>query len=288
MKSHEDELAFLKYISTQIRVQVLRMSHEAKSSHVGSSLSIADLLAVLYGKIMRINPSVPDMPWRDRFILSKGHGCSAVYAVLSEMGFFPKDWLDTYKDVGSCLPRHIAHSVPGVEASTGSLGHGLAIGCGMALAGKRGGQGYRVFVLLSDGECDEGSTWEAALFAPHHKLDNLVAIVDYNKLQACGKVKEILNLDPLGAKWQVFGWEVREIDGHNMEEVVDTLSSIPFAISKPSCIVAHTVKGKGVSFMENQVSWHYKCPNKEELELALKELSMLSVSVNAHAAVGEE
>lgn len=287
MKSHEDELGFLQDLSTWIRVQVLRMSYEAKSSHVGSSLSIADLVAVLYGKIMRINPSIPDMPWRDRFILSKGHGCSAVYAVLAEKGFFPKDWLSTYKDAGSRLPRHITHSVPGVEASTGSLGHGLAIGCGMALVGKRGGQGYRVFVLLSDGECDEGSTWEAALFAPHHKLDNLVAIVDYNKLQACGKVKEIMNLDPLGAKWQAFGWTVREIDGHNLEEIVDALSSLPFVLGKPSCIVAHTVKGKGVSFMENQVSWHYKCPNEEELVQALKELNTSNVSLKASATVGE-
>lgn len=274
MNYPEDELIFLKNLSTQIRAQVLRMSHKARSSHIGSSLSIADLLAVLYARIMRLDPAIPDMPDRDRFILSKGHGCAAVYAILAEKGYFPKDWLNTYQDEGSRLPRHITHSVPGVEASTGSLGHGLAIGCGMALAAKRDGQAYRVFALLSDGECNEGSTWEAALFAPHHQLDNLVAIVDYNKLQAFGRVKEVLNLDPLAAKWQAFGWCVREIDGHNLEQILDTLSDIPFAASQPSCIIAHTIKGKGVSFMENQLAWHYRYPSEGELSQALKELGV--------------
>ncbi len=269
-----EELNSLQNLSRQIRAHVLRMSHQAKSSHVGSSLSIVDLLTALYDRIMRLNPAIPDAPDRDRFILSKGHACAAVYAVLAEKGVFPKDWLATYHEEGSLLTRHITHTVPGVEASTGSLGHGLAIGCGMALAAVQDGQNYRIFMLLSDGECDEGSTWEAALFAPHHKLDNLVAIVDYNKLQAFGKVKEVLDLDPLAAKWQAFGWAVREIDGHDFGQILDALTSVPLVTGKPTCIVAHTVKGKGVSFMENELAWHYKPPDKEELSQALQELGV--------------
>jgi len=263
-------------LATQIRAHVLRMIHRARSSHVGTCLSIADLLAVLYGGILRVNPSQPDWPDRDRFILSKGHGCAAVYAVLAEQGFFPKEWLDTYYLDGSHLAGHITHhGVPGVEASTGSLGHGLSIGCGIALAGKHDKQPYRVFVLLSDGECDEGSTWEAVLFAPHHRLDNIIAVVDYNKIQSLGMVKEILNLEPLAEKWRAFGWAVQEIDGHNLEQIESALLSIPFRQGQPSCIIAHTVKGKGVSFMENQVDWHYNYPNAEQLRQALAELGVL-------------
>jgi len=248
--------------ATKIRAHVLRMTHRAKSSHVGSSLSIADLLAVLYGGILRVDTNQPDWADRDRFILSKGHGSAAIYAVLAERGFFPREWLDTFYQSGSHLAGHITHhGVPGVEASTGSLGHGLSIGCGMAMAAKKDGQQYRVFTLLSDGECDEGSIWEAALFAPHHQLENIVAIVDYNKIQAFGMVKEVLNLEPLANKWLAFGWAVQEIDGHSFEQIESALLSVPFKPRQPSCIIAHTVKGKGVSFMENQVAWHYKSPN---------------------------
>lgn len=264
-----------KTLATQIRAHVLRMSHQAKSSHVGTCLSIADILAVLYSGILQVAPSRPDWPKRDRFILSKGHGCAAVYAVLAEKGFFPIEWLDTYQDDGSRLTRHITHyGTPGVEASTGSLGHGLSIGCGMALAGKQGGHHYRIFVLLSDGECDEGSTWEAALFAPHHHLDNIIAIVDYNKIQSLGAVKEVLDLEPLAEKWRSFGWAVQEISGHDFEQIENVLRSVPFETGRPSCIIAHTVKGKGVSFMENQVAWHYKPPDNEELLQALAELGV--------------
>jgi transketolase len=249
------------------------MTHRARSSHVGTCLSIADILAVLYGEVLHVDPARPDWPDRDRFILSKGHGVAAVYAVFAERGFFPKEWLDTYCQDGSKLAGHITHhGVPGVEASTGSLGHGLSIGCGMALAGKRDGRPYRVFVMLSDGECDEGSTWEAVLFAPHHRLDNLIAIVDYNKIQAFGAVKEVLDLEPLADKWRAFRWTVREIDGHDYEQIEDALTSVPFEPGKPSCIIAHTVKGKGVSFMENQLAWHYKSPNDEQLAQALAEI----------------
>jgi len=234
-----------------------------------------DLLTVLYTKVLKVHPAKPDWPDRDRFILSKGHGCGSVYAVLAERGFFPMKWLDTFFQDGSHLMGHITHhGVPGVEASTGSLGHGLSIGCGMALAGKRDARDYRVFVMLSDGECDEGSTWEPALFAPHHRLDNLIAIVDYNKIQSLGRVEDVIDLEPLGDKWRAFGWAVQEIDGHDFQQIEDALLSIPFKSQQPSCIIAHTVKGKGVSFMENQLIWHYYSPDKEELAQALAELEV--------------
>jgi transketolase len=234
---------------------------------------MADLLAVLYGGILRVNPGDPQWPERDRFILSKGHACAALYVALAERGFFPKVWLDDFYQNGSPLAGHATHSgVPGVEVSTGSLGHGLAIACGMALAAKRDGRAYRVFALLSDGECDEGSTWEAALFAPHHHLDNLVVIVDYNKIQSLGTVKEVLDLEPFRAKWEAFGWAAREIDGHDLGQIEKTLSQVPFEQDKPTCVIAHTVKGRGVSFMENNLLWHYRTPDAEEMNQALAEL----------------
>lgn len=262
-----------KGLANRLRQHVLKMTCRARSSHVGTCLSMVDVLAVLYGSELRVKPSAPDWPDRDRFILSKGHGCAALYAVLAERGFFPLEWLESFYQDGSLLAGHITHTgVPGVDASTGSLGHGLPIACGVALAGKRDGRPYRVFTLLSDGECDEGSTWEAALFAPHHRLDNLVAIVDSNKIQSLGRVEEVLNLEPLGGKWKTFGWSVREIDGHNLDEIRGALSAVPFELGLPSCVIAHTVKGKGVSFMENRLLWHYRPPSDEELERALVEL----------------
>ena len=264
-------------LSKVIRRQVLVMTHRANSSHVGTCLSMADLLAVLYTSVLRINPAQPDWPDRDRFILSKGHGAAAIYALLAEIGFFPKAWLEIYCQDGSRLAGHITHhGVPGVEVSTGSLGHGLSIGCGMALAGKRDGRPSRVFVLLSDGECDEGSTWEAVLFAAHHNLDNLVAIIDYNRIQSLGRVDEVLKLDPFRDKWQAFRWAVREIDGHNHEQIREVLTRVPWEPGSPSCIIANTVKGKGVRFMENQLAWHYKSPNADELRRALAELEALA------------
>jgi transketolase len=193
--------------------------------------------------------------------------------VLAERGFFPVSWLDTFYQNGSRLAGHATHThVPGVEISTGSLGHGLSIACGMALAAKRDNKSYRIFALLSDGECDEGSTWEPVLFAPHHRLDNLIAIIDYNKIQSLGTVKEVMDLEPLADKWRSFGWAVREIDGHNITEIDQILSGIPFELGRPSCVIAHTVKGKGVSFMENTLLWHYRSPQGEEFEAALAEL----------------
>lgn len=263
-----------KVLATRIRAHALRMVHRAGSAHIGSCLSIADLLAVLYAGVLKLDPAQPHWPKRDRFILSKGHAAAALYAALAEKGFFSMEWLDNYCQDNSHLAGHVTWDVPGVEVSTGSLGHGLPIGCGMALAGKRDNQTYRVFVLMSDGECDEGSTWEAALFAPHHQLDNLIAIVDYNKIQSFGTTKEVLGLDPLAEKWRTFGWSVEEINGHDLGQIEDLLLSIPFQRGQPSCIVAHTVKGKGVSFMENQLAWHYKAPDDEQLCQALAELGV--------------
>jgi transketolase len=267
------ETADLLELAKRIRRHSVMMTHQAKASHIGSSLSMVELLAVLYTNILRVKPDQPDWAGRDRFILSKGHGCAAYYAILAEVGFFPMDWLDTFYQNGSRLAGHATHThMPGIEISTGSLGHGLSVATGMALAAKRDNKAYRVFCLLSDGECDEGSTWEPILFAPQHKLDNLIAIVDYNKIQSLGTVKEVIDLDPLADKWRAFGWAVREIDGHNLEEIEATLERVPYEQGKPSCIIAHTIKGKGISFMENKLLWHYRSPQDTEFESALAEL----------------
>jgi len=263
-----------KLLANKICSQTLRMVHQANASHIGTCLSMADLLAVLYSRVLQVVPANPSWPERDRFILSKGHGAAILYAVLAERGFFPVEWLDTYCQDGSLLTGHANHHVPGVEVSTGSLRHGLPIGCGMALAGKRDGKSYKVYVLLSDGEMDEGSNWESILFAPHHHLDNLVVIVDYNKIQSFGTVKEVLDLEPLVDKWKAFRWSVREVDGHDHHQIEEALSTVPFESGKPSVIIAHTTKGKGVSFMENQLAWHYKSPNAEQLSQALSELEI--------------
>lgn len=260
-------------LATAIRKHALEMVYRVNASHIGTCLSMADLLAVIYGNFLRIDAAHPASPDRDRFLLSKGHGAAALYATLAETGFIPHEWLDRYCLDGSCLPGHVtSHGVPGVEISTGSLGHGLGIGCGLALNGKRAHRDYRVCVLLSDGECDEGSIWEAALFAPHHRLTNLIAIVDYNKIQSFGSVKGVLDLEPLAAKWEAFGWGVREINGHDHDAIAQALHGVPFLPDKPSVIIAHTIKGKGISFMENQLAWHYKSPNADQLKQAMAEL----------------
>ena len=260
-------------LAKRIRLHCVRMTGKANASHVGGSLSAADLLAAIYGRALRYDPQRPDWPDRDRFIMSKGHACSALYAVLAESGYFPVERLETFYQNGSPLAGHVMHkNVPGVELSTGSLGHGLPVATGMALAAKRDGRPSRIFCMVSDGECDEGSVWEAALFAPHHKLDNLVVIVDYNKIQSLGTVKEVIDLDPLPAKWSAFGWAVREIDGHNLQAAEEAVTQVPFEPGRPSCIVAHTVKGKGVSYMENKLLWHYRAPMGEDMTKALAEL----------------
>lgn len=261
-----------KELARRLRLDVLAMTSAGKSGHVGSNFSIVEILATLYGGILRVDPTQPSHPQRDRFILSKGHACASLYAVLASRGFFPRAWLDGfYKDDGT-LWGHASHDgVPGVEASTGALGHGLPIGAGVALASKWSGSPSRTFVLLSDGEMDEGTTWETALIAAHHRLDGLVAIVDYNKIQSIGDTKDVLDLDPLADKWRAFGWEVREIDGHDLA-ALDAALSAPPTQGRPVCVVAHTVKGKGVSFMENKLLWHYRSPAGEELAAAVAEL----------------
>ena len=273
MGGSKESQAGVEKLATRIRQHVLRMTNLSGASHVGTSLSTVELLSVLYTKVLRVDPQRPDWSDRDRFVLSKGHGCAALYACLAERGFFPTVELNTFYQNGSHLVGHATHTgIPGVEASTGSLGHGLSIACGMALAAQRDKVGHRVFAMLSDGECNEGSIWESALFAGHQGLDNLVAIVDFNKIQSLGRVEEVLDLEPLGAKWSAFGWAVREIDGHDIDEIVGALESLPLERGRPYCVIAHTVKGKGVSFMEDKLLWHYRAPNDEELAQALAQL----------------
>lgn len=260
-------------LAQKIRRHAVRMTSLGGSSHIASILSIADILAVLYGETLKVDPKNPKWNQRDRFILSKGHAGGGVYAALAEKGFFPISQLDTHCQNGSLLSGHVSHKgVPGVELSTGSLGHGLSVATGMAYSAKLDQQSHRIFTLLSDGECDEGSNWEAILFAAHHKLDNLIAIIDYNKLQSLASVSETLELEPFVDKWKSFGWSVTEVDGHNHQDLQQVFNKIPFQPSKPNCILAHTIKGKGISFMEKSVLWHYRTAKGEELENALKEL----------------
>lgn len=263
----------LQQTANRLRTQVIEMVARGKSCHIGSCLSAMDLLVTLYGTILRIDPAHPEASDRDYCLLSKGHAAAALYAVLADCGFFPTMDLERYLADGSPLIGHTnVHGVAGVEFSTGSLGHGLPVGNGLALAAKRSGQGNRVFVILSEGDCQEGSTWEAALFAAQHRLDNLVAIVDHNKIQNYGRVAEVMALHPLADKWQAFGWSVQEINGHDCAAIAEVLAAVPFQAGLPSAIVAHTVKGKGVSFMEDTLKWHYQTPTAEEVEAARREL----------------
>lgn len=257
-------------IAQVIRKSTLEMVHRAKASHVASALSIADILAVLYVSVMQYKSDDSSWDSRDRFILSKGHACVAVYAVLAEMGFLKKDDLLTYGKNYSSLMNHISHKVNGVEFSTGSLGHGLPFGVGKALAAKTRGKNWKTYVLLGDGEMDEGSNWEALMFSSHNKLSNLTAIIDCNNLQSLTTVSETLNIEPLREKLLAFGCSVSEVDGHDHSQLYEALSN--FHESKPNVVIARTTKGKGVSFMENKVEWHYKNPNDDELQLAMSEL----------------
>ena len=256
----------------KLRKCSLEMVHRAKASHIGSALSICDILAVLYGKVLRVMPTDPLWRDRDRFILSKGHACVALYATLAEMGYFETDRLLSYGKDHSDFMNHISHKVPGVEFSTGSLGHGLPFATGKALAAKRQNKGWRSFVLMSDGELDEGSNWESLMFASHHNLDNLIAVIDYNNLQSLTTVCKTLTIEPLVDKFTSFGWEVQEVNGHDHDQLADCLMTAPWRQGKPSIVIAKTIKGKGVSFMENSVAWHYKSPTDEQLEEALAEI----------------
>jgi transketolase len=249
------------------------MISQAKTSHIGSCLSVADILAVLYGSVLRVDPERPDWPDRDRLIVSKGHAAAVTYAAVADAGFMPVERLEGYARNGSQLYGHVTHvGVPGIEFSSGSLGHGLPVGTGMALAAKRSGATWRVFVVMSDGECDEGSNWEAILFAAHHQLDNLNIVIDYNKIQSLDWVDKTLKLEPLGDKLRAFGWSAREVDGHDVAALGDAFEALPFEKGRPNAIIAHTIKGKGVSWMENKVLWHYRAPTPDELTKALAEV----------------
>src|SRR3989344_8149384 len=253
-----------KKIAKEIRKSILLQHFLSKESHVASALSCADILTVLYSGILKIDPKNPTDQNRDRFILSKGHAVAALYATLVEKGFFSKKLLETFCQNGSMLPGHSTKdSSPGVEVSTGGLGHGLPMGIGMALAAKADQKKHRIIILMSDGECNEGTTWESAMFAAHYKLDNVTVIIDYNVQQGLGKSKEIINNQPFAQKWKSFGWAVQELNGHDYKKMEHRLKTTPFQKNKPSVLVAKTTKGKGVSFMEDRVEWHYKNPNEK-------------------------
>jgi len=255
----------------RIRRQVVEMVTRSRSSHVGACLSIADALTVLYFRILRVDPARPEDPDRDRFILSKAHGSAALYATLAERGFFPVERLRGFYVDGGTLPGHLDRSAaPGVETSGGSLGHGLSIGVGMALANRLDGRPSRVVVLVGDGECNEGSVWEAAMLAGHHRLSNLTVLVDNNRIQSLGRVEEVIAQPNLAERWRAFGWDAEDVDGHDLAALEDALGRP--AAQRPRAFILHTVKGKGVSFMEDKLLWHYRSPDEAEYQQAMKEL----------------
>jgi transketolase len=269
------DAAALKRQAAQLRGKVIEMSHAAQAAHLASSLSCADVVTAAYWHVLNIDAREPKHPLRDRFILSKGHAAAALYASLAMKGFFPIEELDTYcKDGGRLAEHPPANLLPGVEAATGSLGHGLPLGCGMALSGRIKGESFRVFALLSDGENNEGSVWEAAMFAAAQKLENVCVIVDYNKWQATARSNETLMLAPLADKWRAFGWDACEIDGHDVGALAEAMQRVPNGSGMPVALIAHTVKGKGVSFMEDDNNWHYRAPTADEVVKARKELGL--------------
>jgi transketolase len=271
----EASIADLELVARKLRFKLIQMSHAAGTPHLGSALSCVDILVAAYWTAVRINPKIPADPLRDRFILSKGHAATALYATLAARGFFPVSWLDNFAQHGSPLAEQPApNCAPGVELATGSLGHGLPVGVGMALAGRIQKQDYRVFVCMSDGECNEGTVWEAAMFAPGQKLENVCIMVDYNKWQATGRSNEIMSMQSLSEKWKAFGWNTTEVDGHDISALSKLLKNVPDGSGKPVAIVAHTIKGRGVSFMQDDNNWHYRIPKAEEVEAAKKELGL--------------
>jgi transketolase len=258
--------------ATLFRRDILETLHGSASGHPGGSLSAVEIFLVLYGYQINHKPQDPHWEGRDRVIVSKGHVSPVVYVTLANFGYFPKEELKTFRKLDSRLQGHVHTKVPGVEFNTGSLGHGLSFSNGIVLGARMRGKDFRVYCVLGDGELQEGSVWEAAMTAAHYKLDHLCAIVDYNKVQENGPVNEIKNLEPLGKKWAAFGWHVIEVDGHNISALREALDEFSGTYYKPTVIIANTVKGKGVSFMEGKSAWHGKAPNKEQLEAALKEL----------------
>jgi transketolase len=270
------DIAHLERLAREIRMRIIENSHRTQTPHLGSCLSCVDILVAAYFHSLRLDPREPAHPDRDRFILSKGHGAAALFQVLALRGFYPVSMLDNYGEDGSLFAEHPptpAH-LPGIEAATGSLGHGLPMGLGMALAGRIQGRSYNVIALVSDGECNEGSIWESAMLAAAQRVQRLCVVIDFNKWQATGRSQEILALDPLAEKWRAFGWHAVEVDGHDMAALVRLLDGFPDGSGKPLVAVAHTVKGKGVSFMEDDNNWHYRIPKAEEVDAARKELGL--------------
>lgn len=262
-----------------LRARIIETSHKANVPHLGSCLSCVDILTAIYFSVLRVDPANPTAALRDRFILSKGHGAPALFQVLAMRGYYPESMLDTYGEDGGVFAEHppAPGHLPGIEAATGSLGHGLPIALGMAMSARINKQAYNVYAVLSDGECNEGSIWEAAMLAAAQKVNNLCIVIDFNKWQATGRSREVLALDPLMEKWQAFGWEACEVDGHNMPQLLDALNRFPSEQQKPTAIIAHTVKGKGVSFMEDDNNWHYRVPTADEVVLAKRELGFEEV-----------
>ncbi len=266
-------LKLLAEKAVQTRIAILQMIYQGKGGHIGGALSCTDILVTLYYTVMRIDPKNPGWEGRDRFVLSKGHSVEGLYAILADLGFIPRAELDSYRGFGSRLIGHPSNKVPGIEVNTGALGHGLSVGVGMALAGKMDQKDHKVYVLMGDGELAEGSVWEAAMAGSHYKLDNLIGIVDRNRLQIGGSTEDVMALEDLKAKWQAFGWEALEVDGHDFNSLVE-LAKLPIVPGKPHMIIANTIKGKGISFMENEVGWHHRVPNEEEYAQALQELEL--------------
>lgn len=259
--------------SDKIRKRVIEIVYQANGGHTGGSLSSVDILVSLYFNALHIDPAHPDMPDRDRFILSKGHSVESLYCTLGEAGFFDDKLLDTYGQFNSAFIGHPTKKVPGIELNSGALGHGLSVGVGMAIAAKMDNAGFRVFVLMGDGEQGEGSIYEAAMAGSHFKLDNLIAIIDRNQLQISGNTEDVMGLEPVKLRWESFGWEVMEVDGHNIAELVTSFKKIPVVQYKPHLIIARTIKGKGVSFIENNYKWHHKVPDKDQYLMAIDEIN---------------
>lgn len=272
MQYTDNQIKELENKAKQIRRLIIQMLAKAGSGHPGGSLSAADLITALYFSVLQYNPKDPSWSDRDRFHLSKGHCCPLLYAVLAESGYFPKDKLLTLRQLGSMLQGHPDRRTPGVEAASGSLGQGLSVGLGMSLAARIDKKDYRVYVLMGDGETQEGNIWEAAMACAHYKCDNLCAILDYNGFQIDGKICDIMELEPVVAKWQSFGWHTIEINGHDMKQILSAYEEAKKTKGKPAIIIAHTIKGKGVSFMENVCDFHGRAPTNEEAQKALKEL----------------
>jgi transketolase len=272
LKANQEKISVLELKAEEIRRKVLEIVYSSKSGHIGGSLSSVDIETALYFHIMNINPKKPDMADRDRFILSKGHSVEALYAVLATAGFFDEDILKTYGHFNSKLAGHPTKKTPGVELNSGALGHGLSVGVGLAIAAKMNENPYKTYVLMGDGEQGEGSIYEAAMSASHYKLDNLVAIIDRNKLQISGKTEDVMSLEPMHERWEAFGWDVIETNGNNMKEIIETFENINCSNSKPKLIISHTTKGCGISYMEKVAKWHHGVPNTEQYYEAIAEI----------------